>query len=104
MAHADVAGGVPSGQAVTEGRWIVFEDESRAALAGVVRRTWGQRGVTPVIKLNGVRGGRENMVAFVAYRPGFEPGLVGRPRFDRSAVRSGARRAVRRAAVPDAWA
>ncbi|MER6076239.1 hypothetical protein ABT187_47485 [Streptomyces sp. NPDC001817] len=36
MAHTDVAGGVPSGQAVTEGRWIVFEDESGAALAGVV--------------------------------------------------------------------
>ncbi|MFB6906318.1 IS630 family transposase [Streptomyces bacillaris] len=76
MAHADVVGGVPSEQAVTEGRWIVFEDESGTALAGVVRRTWGQRGVTPVIKLNGARGGRENMVAFVAYRPGFEPRLL----------------------------
>jgi transposase len=75
MAHTDVAGGVPSGQAVSEGRWIVFEDESGAALAGVVRRTWGQRGVTPLIKLNGARGDRENMVAFVAYRPGFEPRL-----------------------------
>lgn len=45
----------PSAQAVTEGRWIVFEDEFGAALAGAVRRTWGQRGVTPVIKLNGSR-------------------------------------------------
>ncbi|WP_371666449.1 transposase [Streptomyces sp. NBC_00289] len=61
---------------MTEGRWIVFEDESGAALAGVVRRTWGQRGTTPVIKLNGSRGDRENMVAFVAYRPGFEPRLL----------------------------
>lgn len=61
---------------MSEGRWIVFEDESGAALNGVVRRTWGQRGVTPVVKLNGSRGGRENMVAFVAYRPGFEPRLL----------------------------
>jgi putative transposase len=38
-----------------------------------VRRTWGPRGVTPVIKLHGARGDRENTVAFVAYRPGFEP-------------------------------
>jgi hypothetical protein len=75
LAHGDVAGGVPSAQAVTEGRWVVFEDESGAALNGVVRRTWGQRGVTPVVKLNGSRGARENMVAFVAYRPGFEPRL-----------------------------
>jgi hypothetical protein len=39
----------------------------------VVRRTWGPRGVTPVIRLNGARGVRENMVVFVAYRPGSEP-------------------------------
>ncbi|MFD4144340.1 hypothetical protein [Streptomyces sp. NPDC058572] len=76
MAHTDVAGGVPSAQAVTEGRWTVLEDESGAALAGVVRRTRGQRGVTPVIKLNGARGQRENMVAFAAYRPGSEPKLI----------------------------
>ena len=39
----------------------------------MVRRTWGPMGATPVIALNGVRGTRENMVVFVAYRPGFEP-------------------------------
>ncbi|WP_231608096.1 transposase [Streptacidiphilus albus] len=38
-----------------------------------MRRTWGPRGVTPVIRLSGARGMRENMVVFVAYRPGSEP-------------------------------
>ncbi|WP_052069171.1 IS630 family transposase [Streptacidiphilus albus] len=61
---------------MTERRWVVFEDESGAALNGLVRRTWGQHGVTPVVRLNGSRGARENMAAFVAYRPGFAPRLL----------------------------
>jgi hypothetical protein len=71
-----VAGGVPSDQAAREGRWIVFEDEAGAALTGVVRRSWGPRGVTPVIAMNGARGKRENMVTFLAYRTGCEPRML----------------------------
>lgn len=75
MAHPDVARGVPSGEAVDQRRWIVFQDESGTALTGVVRRTWGKRGQTPVIRLNGARSGRDNMAAFLAYRAGEQPRL-----------------------------
>ena len=75
MAHPDVAGGVPSRQAVDQQRWIVFQDESGTALTSVVRRTWGRRGQSPVIRLNGSRRGRDNMAAFLAYRAGEPPRL-----------------------------
>lgn len=70
MAHGSVAGGVPSGRAVSEDRWIVFGDESGAAISSVMRRTWGPRGHTPVVRLNGSRRGRVNMTGWIAYRPG----------------------------------
>lgn len=44
MVHGDVSGGVPSGRAVSEDRWIVFGDESGAAVSSVMRRTWGPEG------------------------------------------------------------
>ncbi|WP_042437180.1 IS630 family transposase [Streptacidiphilus albus] len=75
MAHPDVACGVPSGEAIDQHRWIVFQDESGTALTSVVGRTWGKRGQTPVIQLNGSRRGRDNMTAFLAYRAGEPPRL-----------------------------
>ena len=35
MAHADVACGVPSGDAIDQRRWIVFQDESGTALTKI---------------------------------------------------------------------
>ncbi|MDX3312068.1 IS630 family transposase [Streptomyces sp. NPDC054884] len=60
---------------MSEDRWIVFGDESGAAISSVMRRTWGPRGCTPVVHLNGSRRGRVNMVGWLAYRPGHQPRL-----------------------------
>jgi putative transposase len=76
MAHGHVAGGVPSAQVKEVGGWVCFEDEAGAWLNGPVRRTWGKKGQTPVIKLSGTRTGKVSTVGWICFKDGEEPRLI----------------------------
>lgn len=76
MAHADVAGGLPSAQVTATGGWVCFEDEAGAWLNGPIRRTWGKAGQTPVPRLSGKRNDKISMVAWICFKEGAEPRMI----------------------------
>jgi transposase len=59
-----------------QGAWVVFEDESGQGLRPPKGRTWGRRGVTPVVTVTGGHNSRVSLAALIAVRPGRRPRLV----------------------------
>jgi hypothetical protein len=67
------------------GAWICFEDESGQGLRPPKGRTWGRRGVTPVVTVTGGSNKRVSLAALIAVKPGHQARLIyrvhaGRPR------------------------
>jgi DDE superfamily endonuclease len=58
------------------GGWLIFEDESGQGLRPPRGRTWGRRGVTPVVKVTGGHNSRVSLAALLAVRPGCRPRLI----------------------------
>jgi transposase len=63
-----VAGGKRT--AADLGAWLVFEDESGQGLRPPKGRTWGRRGVTPVVTVTGGHNTRVSLAALIAVKPG----------------------------------
>jgi transposase len=58
------------------GGWLIFEDESGQGLRPPRGRTWGRRGVTPVVTVTGGHNSRVSLAALIAVRPGCRPRLI----------------------------
>jgi transposase len=58
------------------GGWLIFEDESGQGLRPPRGRTWGRRGVTPVVTVTGGHNARVSLAALIAVRPGCRPRLI----------------------------
>lgn len=78
-------------QAVT-GAFVCFEDEAGQNLTPPRGRTWGRRGVTPIVRVNGRGTGRVSIAGIVAVAPGRRPRLFYRLRVHRG--RKGERRSL----------
>ena len=52
------------------GGWIVFEDECGQSLRPPRSKTWGRRGITPVIRVRGSGTGHVSVAGLACYRPG----------------------------------
>lgn len=59
--------------AVALGAYICFEDEAGQGLRPPRGRTWGRRGVTPVVKVSNAGTKRVNLAALIAFRPAARP-------------------------------
>ena len=57
------------------GGWIVFEDECGQSVRPPRSRTWGQRGITPVIRVRGGTGA-VSVAGLACYRPGHRSRLI----------------------------
>jgi hypothetical protein len=68
MEEGDLAPGKRTAAAL--GGWIVFEDESGQSLRPPRARTWGRRGITPVIRVRGSGTGHVSVAGLACYRPG----------------------------------
>ncbi len=60
------------------GAWLCFEDESGQGLRPPKGRTWGRRGVTPVVKVTGGQNKRVSLAALLCVKPGQRPRLIDR--------------------------
>jgi DDE superfamily endonuclease len=69
-----VAGGKRT--AADLGAWLVFEDESGQGLRPPKGRTWGPRGITPVVTVTGGSNQRVSLAALIAVKPGCRPRLI----------------------------
>jgi hypothetical protein len=69
------------------GGWICFEDESGHLQRPPKGRTWGRRGLTPVVKVSGRRSGRVSVAGLIAMRPGCRTRLCYRIRVHRGGRR-----------------
>jgi hypothetical protein len=69
-----VAGGKRT--AADLGAWLIFEDESGQGLRPPRGRTWGRRGVTPVVTVTGAHNTRVSLAALIAVKPGRRPRLI----------------------------
>jgi transposase len=58
------------------GGWIVFEDECGQSLRPPRSRTWGRRGITPVIRVRGSGTGHVSVAGLACYRPGDRSRLI----------------------------
>ena len=58
------------------GGWIVFEDECGQSMRPPRSRTWGRRGITPVIRVRGGGTGRVSVAGLACYRPGHRSRLI----------------------------
>src|SRR5256886_4211932 len=58
------------------GGWIVFEDEGGQSLRPPRSRTWGRRGITPVIRVRGGGTGHVSIAGLACYRPGHRSRLI----------------------------
>jgi transposase len=56
--------------AAVTGAYLCFEDEAGQSLTPPRSRTWGRRGVTPVVTVNGRSSGRVSIAGLIAVRPG----------------------------------
>ena len=74
MAGGDLAGSKRT--AADLGAWIVFEDESGQGLRPPKGRTWGRRGITPVVTVTGGSNKRVSLAALIAIKPGQHPRLI----------------------------
>ncbi|KUL24214.1 hypothetical protein ADL12_37820 [Streptomyces regalis] len=62
------------------GGWICFEDEAGFTRRPPTGRTWGRRGITAVVKVNGRGSGRVSVAGLIAMRPGSRTRLCHRRR------------------------
>jgi hypothetical protein len=76
VAGGDLAGGKRTPADL--GGWIVFEDESGQGLRPPEGRTWGRRGITPVVTVTGGSNKRVSLAALIAIKPGCRPRLIHR--------------------------
>nr|WP_131768149.1 transposase [Candidatus Protofrankia californiensis] len=60
--------------------WICFVDETGQGLRPPRARTWGRRGVTPIIRVPGRGSGRVSVIGMVCYKPGRRARLFYRTR------------------------
>lgn len=74
------------------GGFICFEDEAGFTRRPPTGRTWGRRGVTPIVKVSGRRSGRVSVAGLIAMRPGSRTRLCHRLR--RHTGRKGERRSL----------
>lgn len=58
------------------GGWIVFEDEIGQSLRSPRSRTWGRRGVTPLVRVRGGGSGPVSVAGLACYRPGYRTRLI----------------------------
>lgn len=58
------------------GAWVCFEDEAGQNLTPPRGRTWGRRGITPVVAVNGRGSGRISIAGLVAAKPGARTRLL----------------------------
>src|SRR5215472_7457176 len=58
------------------GGWIVFEDECGQSLRPPRSRTWGRRGITPVIRVRSSGTGHVSVAGLACYRPGDRSRLI----------------------------
>jgi hypothetical protein len=58
------------------GGWIVFEDECGQSMRPPRSRTWGRRGITPVIRVRGGGTGHVSVAGLACYRPGHRTRLI----------------------------
>ncbi|MFF3518421.1 transposase [Streptomyces sp. NPDC002573] len=59
---------------------MCFEDEAGLTRRPPTGRTWGRRGITPVVKVSGHRSGRVSVAGLIAMRPGSRTRLCHRLR------------------------
>jgi hypothetical protein len=76
MEEGDLAAGKRSAAAL--GAWIVFEDETGQSLRPPRSRTWGRRGITPVIRVRGGGSASVSVAGLACYRPGHRTRLIWR--------------------------
>jgi hypothetical protein len=76
MAEGDLAAGKRSAAALSA--WIVFEDETGQSLRPPRSRTWGRRGITPVIRVRGSGSASVSAAGLACYRPGHRTRLIWR--------------------------
>ena len=62
------------------GAFVVFEDEAGFSMTPPQARTWGRRGLTPVVRVRGRSWRRWLIAAMCCYRPGDSSRLIYRPR------------------------
>jgi putative transposase len=74
------------------GGFIRVEDEAGFTRRPPTGRTWGRRGITPVVKVSGRRSGRVSVAGLIAMRPGSRTSLCHRPRLHTG--REGERRSL----------
>ena len=55
---------------------MIFEDESGQGLRPPRGRTWGRRGVTPVVTVTGAHNARVSLAALICIKPGCRPRLI----------------------------
>ncbi|MGW4896001.1 IS630 family transposase [Kitasatospora sp. NPDC004240] len=72
--------------------WVCFEDEAGFTRRPPRGRTWGRRGITPVVRVSGSRSGRVSVAGLIAVRPGSRTRLSHRIR--RHTGRKGERRSL----------
>ena len=60
------------------GGWIVFEDETGQSLRPPRSRTWGRRGITPLIRVRGGGSGSVSAAGLACYRPSHRTRLIWR--------------------------
>ena len=58
------------------GAWIVFEDETGQSMRPPRSRTWGRRGITPVIRVRGAGSASLPVAGLACCRPGFRARLL----------------------------
>ncbi|WP_406513951.1 transposase [Streptomyces sp. NBC_00161] len=68
MAGGDLGGGKRARAAC--GGYVCFEDEAGFTRRPPRGRTWGRRGITPVVTVSGRRSGRLSVAGLIAMRPG----------------------------------
>jgi DDE superfamily endonuclease len=71
-------GGLAPGKstAAALGGWIVFEDETGQRMRPPRSRTWGRRGITPLIRVRGGGSGSVSVAGLACYRPGHRTRLT----------------------------
>ncbi|MFD3782331.1 transposase [Streptomyces sp. NPDC059985] len=74
------------------GGFVCFEDEAGFTRRPPRGRTWGRRGVTPIVTVSGRRAGRLSVAGLIAMRPGSRTRLCHRLR--RHPAGGGARRSM----------
>ena len=74
MEEGDLAAGKRSAAAL--GGWIVFEDETGQSLRPPRSRTWGRRGITPVIRVRAGGSGSVSVAGLACCRPGHRTRLI----------------------------